>query len=203
MHGSNQTSPSNRSTARFMAIAGVQLALLLALLYYYLPASKVSVVPSQAVALGAVRMLATDRTAIYHLYALDANGGADDNAVPGESQATGVVVDAWRADTDVNRRACLSLWLFDRAHELAAPAGLLLAEVAIDVFVHFLHQRTFFEIFVRIEIRFTSICMPRSVFSCDMIPPSPRPGSPCQSKRASNSGAVDCSERFTCRALLL
>ena len=119
MHGSNQTSPSNRSAARFMAIAGVQLALLLALLYYYLPASKVSVVPShaQAVALGAVRMLATDRTAIYHLYALDANGGADDNAVPGESQATGVVVDAWRADTDVNRRACLSLWLFDHAHE--------------------------------------------------------------------------------------
>lgn len=34
-----------------------------------------------------------------------------------QREGSGVVVDSWRADTDANRRACLSTWLFDHAHE--------------------------------------------------------------------------------------
>jgi hypothetical protein len=63
------------------------------------------------------RISAATRNTQFHLYS-NANGepvNVTPNSVP--SEFVGAVIDAWRADSASNRRACLSKLLFDRVHE--------------------------------------------------------------------------------------
>lgn len=53
----------------------------------------------------------------FRLYSDTAGLHPNDSAVSIPARFSGIVTDAWRADNVANRHACLSRWLFDRAHE--------------------------------------------------------------------------------------
>ena len=122
MQPSNQPSPFLKRYASFVTIAILQLAVLIGLVYYYVPmpnttAETSSVKLSTAAITKVMESVAVDKTAIYHLYDSKLNPPAKYSVESLGNEGAGTVVDAWDANTKATKRACQSLWLFDGAHE--------------------------------------------------------------------------------------
>lgn len=118
MHRTERASPIYPSKIRLAMLVLVQLALLAAIIFYFTAAFKGQTThPSPAIVAPADHHPVIDKAAIYHLYTANAITPATDFGQDAGTNGSGVIVDAWPADTDANRRACHSLWLFDRAHE--------------------------------------------------------------------------------------